>query len=172
MQCGNTAPTRNRAKETSGSADLGPATCCAVGEDLETTSVTGTGPSSWIGPFYGRRGRTQTLPCRTTRGDGRLWIQTWILTVTFHWLHKVWPTLAITLQSHFWKMCMLAAFWGKSWEPHFPRSTGFTKFGRPNVGLLNVHAIMLYWHMSTGHEFKYRFLQVKTTFHCHLKTVH
>jgi len=43
VQCGNTAATRNRTKETSGSTDLGPATGCAVGEDLETTSVTGRG---------------------------------------------------------------------------------------------------------------------------------
>ena len=34
---------RIRTKDTSGSTDPGPATGCAVGEDLETTSVSGRG---------------------------------------------------------------------------------------------------------------------------------
>ena len=40
VQWGNTATTRNRTEETSGSTDLGPTTDCAVGGDLEPMSVT------------------------------------------------------------------------------------------------------------------------------------
>ena len=43
VQWGSAVVTRIRAKETSGSTDARPATGCAVGEDLETTSVTGRG---------------------------------------------------------------------------------------------------------------------------------
>jgi len=43
VQWDSPAVTRVRAKEISGSADPGPATGCAVGEDLETTSLSGRG---------------------------------------------------------------------------------------------------------------------------------
>jgi len=94
---GSAAVTRIRTKETSGSTDPGPATGCAVGEDTETTSASGRGAVQQDSSILRLTGRTQMLPCRTTRGGGRLWIRTRISTVVLHWLHKVWPTLAITL---------------------------------------------------------------------------
>jgi len=96
VQWGNTASTRKRTKETSGSRNLRPATDCVVGGDLEPTSVTRREAVQRDRSFLqlAVEDSDATLPYDLRRSR----TQWWTLTVTLYWLHKVWPTLAIVLQ--------------------------------------------------------------------------